>query len=237
MNNEKKILVFTATYNEKENIEKLITEIRKNLPMATIFIVDDNSPDGTTEIIKNIQKQIKNIDLLVRDKKSGLDSAHKLAYEYSIKYEFDYLITMDADFSHDPAVLPIIVKELQFNPFVLGSRYIKDGRCLMKGSRLVMSFIGNKLIKIVSGIKSNEFTTSYRGFNLKQLKSFHMKNVNYKGYSFFMGTIFELYNNNISIKEIPIIFQDRSKGISKIPKFEIFRTLKNLGIFFLKKFL
>ncbi len=237
MNNEKKILVFTATYNEKENIEKLITEIRKNLPIATIFIIDDNSPDGTADIIKNIQQQIQNIDLLVRDKKSGLDSAHKLAYEYSVKNEFEYLITMDADFSHDPVVLPKFITELQSNPFVLGSRYIKGGKCLMKGSRLVMSFIGNKFIKIVSGINSNEFTTSYRGFNLKQLKNFHMNNVKYRGYSFFMGTIFELYNNNISIKEIPIIFQDRSKGISKIPKFEIFRTLKNLGIFFLKKFL
>ena len=98
----------------------------------------------------------------------------------------------------------------------------------MKGSRLIMSKLGNQIIKIVSGIKSNEFTTSYRGFDIKNLKNFDLNNVKTKGYSFFMGTLFELERNNIEIKEIPITFNDRKKGVSKIPKVEIFRTLKNL---------
>ena len=98
----------------------------------------------------------------------------------------------------------------------------------MKGSRLVMSKFGNKLIKIASGIKSNEFTTSYRGFDIKNLKKFDLDNVKTKGYSFFMGTLFELEKNNIEIKEIPITFNDRKKGVSKIPRVEILRTLKNL---------
>ena len=235
MNKEKKILVFTATYNEKESIEKLILGIKENLPLSSIFIIDDNSPDGTSAIIKKLKKKIENLDLLVRDKKSGLDSAHKLAFEYAKKNNFDYLITMDADFSHDPKELTKIVENLHSNSFVLGSRYVYGGKCLMKGSRLIISYLGNKFIKIISGIKSNEFTTSYRGFNLEKLENFHLNNVNYKGYSFFMGTIFELYKIDIDIKEIPIIFQDRSKGISKIPRFELFRTLKNLLIFSFKK--
>ena len=107
----------------------------------------------------------------------------------------------------------------------------------MKGSRLIMSFVGNKLIKVISRIKSNEYTTSYRGFNINELKNFHLNQIKYKGYSFFMGTIFELYNKQFFIKEIPIIFADRSTGVSKIPKFEIFRTLKNLFIFSIKKIL
>ena len=107
----------------------------------------------------------------------------------------------------------------------------------MKGSRLVMSKIGNQVIKKVSGIKSNEFTTSYRGFDLKNLKNFNLINVKPKGYSFFMGTLFELEKNNIKIKEIPITFYDRKKGVSKIPKIEILRTLKNLFLLtFYKKF-
>ena len=236
MNEEIKILVFTATYNEKENIERLILGIKKNLPLSSIFIIDDNSPDGTAAIIKKLKTKIENLDLLVRDTKSGLDSAHKLGFEYAKKNNFDYLITMDADFSHDPKELTKIVENLHSNSFVLGSRYIYGGKCLMKGSRLIISYLGNKFIKIITGIKSNEFTTSYRGFNLKKLENFHLNNVNYKGYSFFMGTIFELYKINIAIKEIPIIFQDRSKGISKIPKFELFRTIKNLLIFSLKKY-
>ncbi len=232
---EKKILVFTATYNEKENIEKLILGIKENLPSSSIFIVDDNSPDGTAEIIKKMQEKIENLNLLVRDKKYGLDSAHKLGFEYAKKNNFNYLITMDADFSHDPKELINIVENLHLNSFVIGSRYTNGGKCLMKGSRLIISYLGNKAIKIISGIKSNEFTTSFRGFNLEKLANFHLNNVNYKGYSFFMGTIFELYRNDIAIKEIPIIFQDRFKGISKIPRFEIFRTLKNLLIFYFKK--
>ena len=235
MNNEKKILVFTATYNEKENIEKLILNIREKLPLASIFIIDDNSPDGTSEIIKELQTKFKNLELLVRNKKSGLDSAHKVAFEYARKNNFNYLITMDADYSHDPEELGKFVENLALNSFVLGSRYVDGGKCLMKGSRLIISYLGNKLIKIVSGIKSNEFTTSYRGFNLDKLENFDMNNVNYKGYSFFMGTIFELSKINVTIKEIPIVFKDRSEGMSKIPRFEIFRTLKNLIIFFLKK--
>jgi len=235
VNNEKKILVFTATYNEKENIEKLILSIRENLPLSTILIIDDNSPDGTSDIIKKLQVKIKNLDLLVRDKKSGLDSAHKKAFEYAKKNNFNYLITMDADFSHDPKELSKFVKNLASNSFVLGSRYINGGKCIMKGSRLILSSLGNKFIKMISGIKSNEFTTSYRGFNLDRLENFDLNNVNYKGYSFMMGTIFELYKINIVIKEIPIVFKDRSKGKSKIPKFEIFRTLKNLLIFYFKK--
>ena len=105
----------------------------------------------------------------------------------------------------------------------------------MKGSRLVMSKFGNKFIKIVSGIKSNEFTTSYRGFDIKNLKSFDLNNVKTKGYSFFMGTIYEIFKKGFKVKEIPITFKDRQKGLSKIPKIEIFRTLKNLLILFFKQ--
>ena len=105
----------------------------------------------------------------------------------------------------------------------------------MKGTRLIMSKFGNKLIQIISQIKSNEFTTSFRGFDIKNLKDFDLNNVKTKGYSFFMGTLFELERNNIIIKEIPITFYDRKKGISKIPRIEILRTLKNLFFLTFKK--
>ena len=105
----------------------------------------------------------------------------------------------------------------------------------MKGSRLMMSKIGNLVIKYFSRIKSNEFTTSYRGFDIKKLKDFHLNDVKQTGYSFFMGTLFEISKKKFTIKEIPITFYDREKGVSKIPKLEIFRTLKNLIIFIFKK--
>ena len=235
MINRKRILVFTACYNEKENIKKLILKIRENLPEGEILIIDDNSPDQTKEVINDLKDKISKLYLIVREKKLGLDTAHKFAYEYAIKNNYDYLITMDADLSHDPKELMNFVRNLDENPFVIGSRYILGGKCEMKGTRLMISKIGNLVIKIFSKINSNEFTTSFRGFNIKKLKNFHLNDVKETGYSFFMGTLFELEKKNFSIKEIPITFADREQGISKIPRLEIFRTIKNLINYVLKK--
>ena len=232
---QKRILVFTACYNEKENIGKLIFKIKENLPEGEILIIDDNSPDQTKEVIYNLKDSISKLYLVVREKKLGLDTAHKFAYDFAIKNNYDYLITMDADLSHDPKELKNFVKNLEQNPFVIGSRYIVGGKCEMKGTRLMMSKIGNLVIKFFSKINCNEFTTSYRGFNIKKLNNFHLNNVKEAGYSFFMGTLFELRKQNFNIKEIPITFADREQGVSKIPRLEIFRTMKNLFNYILKK--
>ncbi len=232
---KKKILIFTATYNEKDNIENLIRSINNNNLKVDIFIIDDLSPDKTYVKIQDLQKEYKNIFLKIRNGKSGLDTAHKEAYEYAISNNYDYLITMDADLSHDPNEINNFINYLNDFPFVIGSRYVKGGKCLMSGRRLLMSKFGNKLIKNVLQINSNEFTTSYRGFNLSKLKNFHLNKVSNKGYSFFMGTLFEIDKLGYKIKEIPIIFKDRQKGLSKIPKIEILRTIKNLLILFFKK--
>ena len=235
MLDKKKILIFTATYNEKENIENLIHSINNVNSEVDIFIIDDQSPDHTYDKIKELQNKYKNIILKIRSSKSGLDTAHKEAYEYALLNNYDYLITMDADLSHDPKEINNFIHYLGKFPFVIGSRYIDGGSCLMSGRRLAMSKFGNKLIKQVLKIKSNEFTTSYRGFNISKLKNFHLNKVKNKGYSFFMGTLFEIDKLGYEIKEIPIIFKDREKGLSKIPKIEILRTIKNLFILFLKK--
>ena len=235
MPHNKKTLIFTATFNEVENIGKLISNIKKFYPSGHILIVDDNSPDGTGKKIKILQKKIKNLNFISRNKKSGLDSAHKLAYRFAKNKKFEYLITMDADLSHDPKVLKKFIKNLSNFAFCIGSRYIKGGKCLMKGRRLLISKYGNLVIKKILGIQLSEFTTSYRGFNLKKLKGFELNSVQTKGYSFFMGTIFEIYKRGYDIKEIPIIFKDRTQGVSKIPRLEILRTLKNLVILFFKR--
>ena len=232
---KKKILIFTATYNEKDNIENLIRSINDNNLKVDIFIIDDLSPDKTYVKIQDLQKEYNNIFLKIRNGKSGLDTAHKEAYEYALSNNYDYLITMDADLSHDPNEINNFINYLSDFPFVIGSRYVKGGKCLMSGRRLIMSKFGNKLIKSVLQINSNEFTTSYRGFNLLKLKNFHLNNVSNKGYSFFMGTLFEIDKLGYKIKEIPIIFKDRQMGLSKIPKIEIFRTIKNLLVLFFKK--
>jgi len=200
-----------------------------------LLIIDDNSPDKTADEIELLQKKFENIILIKRSGKLGLDSAHKEAYDFAIKNDYDYLITMDADFSHDPNEIKNFVKNLEVYQFVIGSRYIEGGKCLMSGRRLFMSKFGNLIMKNFLQINCNEFTTSYRGFNLKRLKNFHLNLITTKGYSFFMGTIFEIFKKEFTVKEIPITFADREKGYSKIPKLEIFRTLVNLLILRFKK--
>ena len=237
MSLKKKILVFTATYNEISNISKLIFKIKKYNQKSDILILDDNSPDGTGKKVLELKTKYKKLFFISRKKKLGLDSAHKIGYEFAKKNNYDYLITMDADLSHDPKEIKNFIINLNEYPFIIGSRYSKGGKCLMKGKRLFISKYGNFIIRKILGINLNEFTTSYRGFNLKKLKNFHLNCVKTKGYSFFMGTVFEIHKRNFNIKEIPIIFKDRAKGKSKIPKLEIFRTLKNLMILTFRNFI
>ena len=234
MSYKKKVLVFIATYNEAENIISIINSIKSQPSNPDLLVIDDNSPDGTSTKIKEIQKKFNNIFLVLRRDKLGLDTAHKEGYEFAKKNNYDYFITMDADFSHDPSELPNFVKNLNYFPIVLGSRYVTGGNCLMSGRRLLFSKYGNKFMKFIFKFDCNEFTTSYRGFNLNKLNSFHLNLIKTKGYSFFMGTIYEIFKKGFKVKEIPITFKDRSKGYSKIPRIEILRTLKN--ILFLKLF-
>ena len=142
--------------------------------------------------------------------------------------QYEYLITIDADLTHDPKKIPEFIEELKNTPFVLGSRFVEGGSLDTTGWRRSLSIFGNKFIKIVFGINSNEFTTAFRGYNLKKLEGFDLRDVKSKGYSFFMETIYLLDKRNIPIKEIPFHAKLRHKGTSKIERIEIFRTLINV---------
>ena len=230
-----KILVFTATYNEKENIEKLIDVILKLRNDIKMLVIDDNSADKTYEILEKISKKNDNLIVVKREKKLGLNTAHIMAYEYALKNNYDKLITLDADFSHDPNEVTKIIDFLDKYDFVIGSRYTEGGKNVQPVFRYLISYLGNKLIKLVLKINLNEFTTSYRGFNLKKLNNFSLNQIKGKGYSFFMETVIVLNRLGYKCFEFPIHFKDRVKGKSKIPKIEIFRTFKNLMLLFMKK--
>ena len=230
-----KILVFTATYNEKDNIEKLINVILKLRNDIKMLVIDDNSPDKTYEILEKISKKNDNLIVVKREKKLGLNTAHIMAYEYALKNNYDKLITLDADFSHDPNEITKIIDFLDKYDFVIGSRYIEGGKNVQPFFRYLISYLGNKLIKLLLKINLNEFTTSYRGFNLKKLDNFNINQIKGKGYSFFMETVIVLNRLGYKCFEFPIQFKDRVQGKSKIPKIEIFRTFKNLMLLFMKK--
>ena len=233
-----KILIFTATYNESKNIEELISKIFNSNTNIDLLIVDDNSPDKTYEIIEKLSAKNKNIFLKKRDKKYGLNTAHTYGYDFAVKRNYEKLITMDADLSHDPIEIPKIINYLDSKPFVIGSRYIDGGKNDMTKGRLLLSRLGNKFIKTLLAPNCTEFTSSYRGFNLKNIKNFHFKQIQSNGYSFFMETVIKLNYMGYYSYEFPIHFKNREFGESKIPKGEIYRTLYNvirLYFHFLKK--
>ena len=230
-------LIFTATYNEAENIKDYLNKVEQLNLNADILIIDDNSPDKTWKIIEDYSINKKNINLIVRKKKEGLDTAHKMAYEYSISKNYKYLITMDADLTHDPKKIFEILHELKSNPFVICSRYTKGGSTDIQGFRLFVSYFGMKFMKFIFNMKCNEFACAYRGYNLDELSFFNINNISSKGYSFFMEVVYHLHNKGIFIKEIPFFAKQRSSGKSKIPNIEIYRTLFNVFRLKFKKIL
>ena len=230
-----KTLIFIATYNEFENISELLDSILSQKLDADIYIIDDNSPDKTSEIIKSYCEKYSNILLKIRSGKLGLDTAHKEAYLFAKNKKYKKFISMDADLSHDPKELSKFILLLDKYPFVIGSRYISGGKNKMTFFRLFLSYFGNQLIKRVLKLPNTEFTTAYRGFNIEKLGEFDLNIVSSKGYSFFMETIYRLNKHGVNIYEIPIHFKNRRHGNSKIPGIEIFRTLKNLLILFFEK--
>ena len=230
-----RILVFAATYNEADNIEDLVQEIFLNLPNQEVLIVDDDSPDGTGKILDKMSAEDPRIHVIHRLDKLGLGSAHILAMKYALHHEYDYLITMDADFSHHPKYLSKIVESLRENDFVIGSRYIQGGYCDYGLIRSTISKIANFLTRLLLGIKLHETTTSYRGFSRDLLKRMNLNALRHQGYSFFVESIYCVTQVTLKTKEIPIYFVDRRAGTSKISKTEIIKGAINLFKMFLKR--
>ena len=230
-----KTLIFIATYNEVENISKLLDGILSQKLEADIYIIDDNSPDKTSDVVKSYCNKNPNILLKIRTGKLGLDTAHKEAYLFAKNKKYQKFISMDADLSHDPKELSKFILLLDNYPFVIGSRYMSGGKNKMTFFRLFLSYFGNQLIKRLLKLPNTEFTTAYRGFNIEKLGKFDLNVVVSKGYSFFMETIYRIHKLGFQIKEIPIIFENRAKGKSKIPKIETLRTLKNVFLLSINK--
>ena len=155
-----RILVFTATFDEVDNIEQLVQEIFQYLPGQEILVIDDSSPDGTGDLLDRLSADNPNIHVIHRPSKLGLGTAHLLAMKYAIHGGFDYLITMDADFSHHPKYLPTMVKLLEENDFVIGSRYAPGGRCDYGVVRVLVSRTANTLARVFLGIPTHEATTN-----------------------------------------------------------------------------
>ncbi len=232
-----KILVFTATYNEAGNIEDLITEVFRYLPTADVLVVDDNSPDGTGEILNRISGENQRVKVIHRREKLGLGTAHICGMEYAIEHQYDALITMDADFSHLPEYLPTLLEHLKTRDFVIGSRYAEGGGLDYGVFRTLLSKTANLLARFLLGIRLRECTTSYRGFSRKLLLEFPRESIRSDGYSFFVEAVYHICRITSNVAEFPIRFELRRAGKSKISEKEILKAALTLFRLFMRRFL
>jgi dolichol-phosphate mannosyltransferase len=222
-------LIFTATYNEADNIKSLVFDCLAALPEAEMLVVDDNSPDGTSAILEELATQFDGrLKFICRPRKLGLGSAHKLAMKYALREGYDTLITMDADYSHHPKYLQSLVAELQKADFVIGSRYAQGGHCDYGFTRQLVSRSANTLARALLGIPLRETTTSFRGFKRSLLLQMPIDQIQAEGYAFFFESILHATRHAQKASEIPIHFEDRRAGTSKISKKEIVRAVSHL---------
>lgn len=221
-------LVATATYNERENIPVLLERIHGLGEDLEVLVVDDDSPDGTGRLLDELTAADGRLHVVHRPAKLGLGSAHQLAFLYAIRHGFDRLVTMDADMSHTPDNIPQLLAALEGADMVIGSRYIKGGTCDYRGYRMFLSVCANTLARLLLRLPFHEFTTSFRAFDVKTLNELRCTKLRSRGYSFFMETVFRLHSAGARISEVPIQFQDRHTGVSKIPRFEILSGIAKL---------
>jgi len=221
-----KTIVVTPTYNERKNIGELIKTINDINPEYHILVVDDNSPDGTGDYVNSLKKSYSHLHLLRRSKKLGLGTAYCAGFKYVLEMGFEAIIQMDADMSHDPREIPQMVELLSEYDLVLGSRYCNGVINVVRWPirRLIISYGANKYTRLVTGLPISDATGGFKCWNRKTLEAIDLDSVQSRGYSFQIEMTFRAWRSGFRIKEIPIIFNDRTVGESKMTKSIMFEA-------------
>jgi dolichol-phosphate mannosyltransferase len=211
------VLIIIPTYNEKENIGLIIPEIKALLPDAHILVVDDNSPDGTSGFVKELGAKYSGVFVLDRPKKEGLGRAYVSGFGWALARSYEFIFEMDADFSHDPKYLPDFLSAIRDNDLVIGSRYIGGVNVVnWPMSRLLLSYFGNLFARIVTGVPVLDCTAGFKCFRRKVLETIRLDKIDSSGYSFQVEVNYLVWRNKFRIAEIPIVFTDRKRGVSKM---------------------
>jgi len=214
-----KTLVIIPTYNEKDNISKVIPLVLKQDLDIEVLVVDDNSPDGTGKIVEELKTSNPRIKLIRREKKSGLGTAYLSGFKYALENGYNYIFEMDSDFSHDPSYIPDFLKAIEDSDLVLGSRYIKGVNVVnWPITRLLLSFYANVYARWVTGLPLKDSTGGFKCFKREVLEKIGLDNIHSNGYAFQIEMSFRAWKKGFKIKEIPIIFVDRRAGESKMSK-------------------
>jgi dolichol-phosphate mannosyltransferase len=211
-------LVVVPTYNEADNIDRLLTEIRRNAPAVTVLVVDDNSPDGTAKHVADIAATDEHVHLLPRPKKEGLGVAYRAGFTWALHHDFDCVITMDADFSHDPAVIPELLRAVSEGAdVVIGSRYVPGGSIPQwRWYRRALSRFGNLYAARMLRLRAHDATSGYRAYRASSLEAIDYESVRANGYGFLIEMTYRATRAEAGIVEIPIAFVDRTDGKSKM---------------------
>ncbi len=215
-----KNLVIIPTYNEKENIEKMITYIFSLSVPFELLIIDDHSPDGTADIIKTIQKKFpKKLHLIEREGKLGLGTAYITGFNWAINHKYDYIFEMDADFSHNPDDLIRLYKACAADgaDLAIGSRYISGVNVVnWPMGRVLMSYFASYYVRLITGMKIRDTTAGFKCYKRKVLETIKLDKIKLKGYAFQIEMKFTAWKLGFNIVEIPIIFTERQEGASKM---------------------
>ncbi|MCG8411368.1 MAG: polyprenol monophosphomannose synthase [Bacteroidales bacterium] len=214
-----KNLVIIPTYNEKENIEKMIHSVFSLKENFELLIIEDNSPDGTAQIIKSLQNQYKDrLHIIERKGKLGLGTAYITGFKWALKNHYDYICEMDADFSHNPQDLIRLLDACkQGADLSIGSRYISGVNVVnWPIGRVLMSYYASAYVRFITGLKIRDTTAGFKCYTRKVLEAINLDKIKLKGYAFQIEMKFTSWKLGFNIKEVPIIFTDRQEGASKM---------------------
>ncbi|WP_375578368.1 polyprenol monophosphomannose synthase [Marivirga tractuosa] len=215
-------LVIIPTYNERENIEDIIRAVFLLSKRFDILIIDDNSPDGTAEIVRALQEEYNGqLHIIERLGKLGLGTAYIEGFKYALKHGYQYIFEMDADFSHNPLDLLELLKSCQKDDvqLTIGSRY-KTGVNVVNWpmSRVLMSYMASKYVRFITGLPVYDATAGFICYHRSVLETIELEKIKFIGYAFQIEMKFKAWKHGFGIEEVPIIFTDRSKGVSKMSK-------------------
>ena len=212
-------LVVIPTYNEAENVPNIVPRVLEQDASVEVLIVDDNSPDGTANLVREMQKNNNRIHLIERPGKLGLGTAYVAGFKYALEQGYDYVLEMDADFSHDPKALGLLLRMMPDYDLVIGSRYISGVNVVnWPMRRLILSYSANLYTRFVTRMPVKDATGGFKCYRRKVLESIDIDSLKSNGYAFQIETNFLTWKKGFRICEIPIIFIDRRVGVSKMSK-------------------
>lgn len=213
-----KKLVIIPTFNEKENIKSIIEAVMELSDCFEVLVVDDSSPDGTALIVEELQKKFpEKLHLSIRKTKDGLGKAYIHGFKWAMNQHYDYIFEMDADFSHNPKDLPLLLEACQNADMAVGSRYSQGVNVVnWPMGRVLLSYFASKYVRFILGIPVYDTTAGFACFKRETLEKIDLDKVKLKGYGFQVEMKYRVFKKGMSIKEVPIIFTNRMLGESKM---------------------